>query len=200
VADTPNLPPGEDEHLTTIQNLYDVLTILFSKVIQKKSVKDLSYNRPSDAELDRYEKHATGYFEKLAKAFPELKVFFDAADPAAVVRKHRRGNGGSVLFRPAGLTMFAHIAESLIRRNSLEQAIALMGKLPRELSKPPYTGLLWDPPSGTMNLKRQVLVRRILLYMLGSKVGRMSATTLKADIAKATGAPPATITLPAQVA
>lgn len=199
VGDTPNLPAGDDAHLTTIQNLYDVLTIIFSKVVDKKSVKLLSFNRPPDEELDRYYKHAIDYFEKLANSVPELKAFFAASDPARIVRKHRRDNGGSVLFRPVGQTMFALIAEALVKSYTLDKAIGLMGKLPRELSKPPYANLLWDVSSGTMNLKRQALVRRILLYMLGVKGGGLSAAALKADIANATGIAQARVTLPAKV-
>ena len=199
VVDSPSLPITNDTHLTTIQNLYDVLTILFSKVMQKKSIKDLSYQRPSDEELDEYYNFASTYFKLLSGAAPELGDFFKATNGAPIVAANRHAKGGSILFRPVGLTMFALIAEVLVRNMELTEAAKLLGKLPRSLSAAPYKGLLWDPSSGTLNLKRQALVRRILLYMLGKHGGNISVATLRADISSVTGEAPAKIKLPAKV-
>jgi len=200
VIDSPNLPATNDTHLTTIQNLYDVLTILFSKVMQKKSIKDLSYQRPSESDLDDYYEFSSKYFTLLSAAVPELGAFFKAANGAPIVAANRHAKGGSILFRPVGLTMFALITEVLVKNVSLDEAAKLLGKLPRNLNAAPYKGLLWDPSSGTLNLKRQALVRRILLYMLGKNGGNVSVAALRADISSVTGEAAAKIKLPTKIA
>lgn len=199
VTDSPGLPSTNFSHLTTIQNLYDVLTTLFSKVMQKKSIKELSFQRPSDDELDAYYKYAVKYFRLLSSAVPELGRFFAASNGASVVAINRHDAGGSILFRPVGLTMFALIAETLVKSMDLEEAIKLMGKLPRDLRKAPYRDLLWDPSSGTLNLKRQALVRRILLYMLGHAGRGVTAASLRTEISTATGEPASKVQLPAKI-
>ncbi len=199
VVDTPNLPSTNNTHLTTIQNLYDVLTILFSKVMQKQSIKILSFKRPNDHELDEYYKYAEMYFRLLSDEVPELGRFFKSTGSATVVAANRHDAGGSILFRPVGQTMFALIAETLVKSMELPEAIKLMGKLPRDLRKAPYRGLLWDPSSGTLNLKRQALVRRILLYMLGHGGRGVTATSLRSEISKTTGEPASKVVLPAKL-
>jgi DNA sulfur modification protein DndB len=199
VTDSPGLPSTNFSHLTTIQNLYDVLTTLFSKVMQKKSIKELSFQRPSDDELDAYYKYAVKYFRLLSSAVPELGRFFAASNGASVVAINRHDAGGSILFRPVGLTIFALIAETLVKSMDLEEAIKLMGKLPRDLRKAPYRDLLWDPSSGTLNLKRQALVRRILLYMLGHAGRGVTAASLRTEISTATGEPASKVQLPAKI-
>lgn len=199
VVDTPNLPSTNNTHLTTIQNLYDVLTILFSKVMQKQSIKILSFKRPNDHELDEYYKYAEMYFRLLSDEVPELGRFFKSTGSATVVAANRHDAGGSILFRPVGQTMFALIAETLVKSMELPEAIKLMGKLPRDLRKAPYRGLLWDSSSGTLNLKRQALVRRILLYMLGHGGRGVTATSLRSEISKTTGEPASKVVLPAKL-
>ena len=199
VAPSANLPAGDQEHLTTIVNLYDVLGILFSKVMQNKPVKELQFNRPSDDDLEAYYRFAQGYFRQLGEAVPALGTYFKARDAAAVVAQHRHDSGGNVLFRPVGMTIFAHIAEWLVKRHSLADTMKLLAKLPTDLGKAPYTGLLWNPTSGTMEARRQVLVRRILLYMLGSKSAASAPARLRADIAKVTGQAADAVKLPAKL-
>ncbi|MES3150933.1 DGQHR domain-containing protein [Sphingomonas faeni] len=199
VIDSPNLPVTNTSHLTTIQNLYDVLTILFSKVMQQQSIKSLSFQRPKDDELEEYYNYAIGYFSLLEKSVPELAAFFKASNGANVVAAQRTDVGGSVLFRPVGMTMFAHIAETLVKSMDLPDAIKLMGRLPRDLNKAPYKDLLWDRSSGTLNLKREPLVRRLLLYTLGYANRSVTAASLRAEISKATGEAAYTIKLPVKI-
>lgn len=199
VIDSPNLPATNFTHLTTIQNLYDVLTILFSKVMQKQSIKVLSFQRPSDAELDKYYNYAVEYFHMLAGVAPELAAFFEASNGGPVVAANRHEDGGSVLFRPVGLTMFALIADVLVKEMDLKAAIKLMGKLPRDLRKAPYKDLLWEGSSGTLNLKRQALVRRLLLYMLGYAGRGVTMASLRSEISRATGEAVSKVQLPKRV-
>lgn len=189
VVDTPNIPVSNVSHLTTIQNLYDVLAILFSKVMQRKSIKDLSYQRPSDGELDEYYDFAVRYFELLAKALPELERFFKATDSARVVANNRNDSGGSIIFRPVGMTIFAQVTEVLVRDMELPDAMKLIAKLPTDLRKAPYKDLLWNKSSNTLNLKNSVLVRRILLYMLDHANKGDTEARLRSEISRATDIP-----------
>ncbi|HET9637664.1 MAG TPA: DNA sulfur modification protein DndB [Allosphingosinicella sp.] len=132
IAPAANLPQGDQQHLTTIVNLYDVLTILFSKVMQTTAVADLKFNRPSDEALEAYLAFASRYLKLLGESFPEVGRFFKAkaAVCAQVVAENRHEAGGSILFRPIGLTMFANVMAVLIKKHSLESAFEKLALLP----------------------------------------------------------------------
>lgn len=207
VVEQANLPPLKptDIHLTTIVNLYDVLAIVFSKIMAKKDLRELQFQRPADEEIAKFRDFALNYFALFAHARPELAEYFQSQAPAEVVAKHRRPDGGSILFRPVGLTMFAQLVDAAVNDptkpgRSLADAIALVGMLPTEIGGEPYTNLLWNPTTQTLDLRRQALVRRLLLYMLGMLKGANKMNKLKNDIAKARGIEPAAVELPEPLA
>jgi DNA sulfur modification protein DndB len=165
-----NLPTTNTTSLTTIGNLYDVLTGLFSKMDSdiKMSKADLQVRRPDDEALDEYYQLATQYFKILSKNFPPLKEFFNSKDPDIVVKKYRGSHGGDVLFRPLGLTIFTEIIGKLSLDYELEDAIEIISNLPTTLTKPPYKGLMWDQSAKRIVGSNSVTLREILLYMVGS--------------------------------
>lgn len=198
ISGNANLPAGDYEHLTTIVNLYDVLAILFSKIGKKQDLKTLQYYRPSDAELDKYYNIANEYFTTLAGAFSDINEYFSSKRPSDVVAKHRHAEGGSVLFRPVGMTIFVQLVEALTKSHSLADAIARVGKLPTDLSQVPYAGVIWNPSTQTMDLRRQALARRLLLYMLGEIKGA-ALTKLRDDYAKVLEQDPSKLALPQKI-
>ena len=71
----------KDSQLTTIENLYDVLVILFTKVYQKTTKKNLTTClRPSEKELNKYREYALKYFELLELNYPAIRKYYLAAD------------------------------------------------------------------------------------------------------------------------
>lgn len=163
---TNNLGRDEGIALTTIGNLYDVLRELFLELSGSKK-KDLEYNRPSDAELDKYYKWATRYFEKLAIVEPGLAEYFKASEVEDVCQRHRTVDGGSVYFRPMGLALMTDVAMRLKaeKEGNWWEWLAL---LPRRLDQAPFTGTIWSHRN-TMDPKHRVLCRDLLLYMCGAK-------------------------------
>ncbi len=163
-----NMPPGDTTSLTTIGNLYDVLLILFSKTktnLQQQK-KALQNNRPDDEDLQAYFDLAQGFFMEMRKWFPEIEEFFAADDTRPVVKLYR-AEGRSILFRPAGLHLFAQVVAQLTREMNLPEALSLASKLPRALHEVPFVGLVWDPESRTMKRFSVPTARDLLLHMLG---------------------------------
>ncbi|ANO52141.1 DGQHR domain-containing protein [Woeseia oceani] len=163
-----NMPVKNTSSLTTIGNLYDVLTILFtnSRFDLKKKKADLQRVRPPDEELDAYFKYAKSYFTALRRNFEELDEFFDAEDSSAVVGEYRGSHGGNALFRPIGLEIFTRIVATLTSKMSLAQAVKQAALLPRDLNEEPFADLMWDTSTSTMLNSHKVTLREILLYML----------------------------------
>lgn len=167
---TNNLPAGDFKSLTTIGNLYDLLGILFSRIESQVSLKKLQYSRPTDERLGEYYEYACYLFDLLRNYVKEIDEFFSARNYPKVVRKYRGESGGSVFFRPIGLTIMMEVIGRLCTRFSLEESVAHVAQLPRQLGDVPYAGVLWNINTRTMVNKNRVLTRNLLLYMLGEKV------------------------------
>ena len=164
MAPTNNLPSNDKSSLTTIGNLYDILTIIFVDIIKVGSKKHLQTIRLDDEALNRCFGLAVEYFEILGSIIPELKAYFRSRDPESVVRQYRHDGGGSVYFRPLGLTIMTEVIRALNAKGKNWRK--LIPKLPRELDQLPYQGLLWSERS-TIQPTGKVLTRELLEYMAG---------------------------------
>ena len=164
-----NIPVANTTSLTTIGNLYDLLTILFTNAdFELKKMKvDLQRVRPDDEDLGAYFQFARSYFEQLRESVKELGAFFSAQNTETVVRRYRGVRRGNALFRPIGLAVFTRIVARLSHDMTLVQAVKLAAKLPRTLDAAPYEGLMWDSSNQTILSGHQVTLREILLFMVG---------------------------------
>jgi DNA sulfur modification protein DndB len=164
-----NLPSGNFHSLTTIGNLYDVLTAIFSKIPSpvKEKPASLKNFRPPEERLDEFFAFAEEFFATLGKNFTELDEFFKAKDTEPVVKKYRGSHGGSALFRPIGIQIFVEIIARLAKVHSVSEAIKIAGKLPRTLDEKPFAGLMWDTSTQTILNAHKVTLRELLSYMVG---------------------------------
>jgi DNA sulfur modification protein DndB len=167
-SQTDNLPVDAPE-LTTIGNLYDVLTTVFVASTDTKRKSVLRFVRPDDAKLQEYVELAEEFFSGLAAAFPPLEKYFDREDAAAarLVARQRTSSGGHILFRPVGLRIFAEVAAALMKSgHNMTEALQMMSRLPVELSGRPYRDVIWLT-TGKIEAGARPICRRLLLYMLG---------------------------------
>ena len=164
-----NMPVANMTSLTTIGNLYDLLTILFTAAKSPlRSMKSkLQRVRPDDTILDEYFEFANELFIRLREEFDEINRFFAAANTELVVKGLRGSQGGSALFRPIGLEIFLRIIARLTSDMSFTEAVKHAAKLPRDLNTAPYKGLMWDPSRRAILNSNKVTLREILLHMVG---------------------------------
>lgn len=161
-----NLPATDVRSITTIGNLYDVLKILFVKILGGVE-QDLRFHRPEDEEIDRYFGAAVDFFETLNATFPPLREYHRRrTDRASVVKKYRNSVGGHLLFRPIGFRIAVEVVALLVKRggHSLERSVRLLGRLPMNLDEPPMRGVLWDDKIVNGGA---AVVRDLFAYMLG---------------------------------
>jgi DNA sulfur modification protein DndB len=195
-AQTDNVA-ATDSELTTIGNLYDVLSSIFSKYPVPKPKQDLRFIRPSDPEIEVYISTAQAFFANLAKQFPEFGGYFKSSTQRGrqIVQENRTATGGHILFRPVGLRIFAEVTSALLSRGlDMNGAGARLSLLPTDIDAAPYQGILWQ--NGRVLASGRVLARDILLYMLG--IGN-DAGSLKERLARAKGIQSSSVKLPARV-
>ena len=174
------MPVSNKTSLTTIGNLYDVLAMLFTEAQSdlKRKKGSLQRIRPSDELLDRYFSYANDLFTLLRERFGELSEFFSATDTRPVVKRHRGPHGGSALFRPVGLEVFAKIIARATKDRDLNEAVRFVEKLPRNLHEKPFKSVIWDPQRQRIMRKNKAILREVLSYMLGFQSTRYSEEKL----------------------
>ena len=184
-----NMPPANTTSLTTISNLYDVLTILFTSAQSdlKKQKADLQRVRPNDETLDKYFNFAKNYFLALRKNFEVLDEFFSAENTEPVVKKYRGRYGGHVLFRPIGLEIMTRVIARFTKDMSLARAVKLAAELPDSLNEEPFQWLTWDPNKKIMLNGHKVTIREVLLYMVGKNAKNYTEATLLERYRRETG-------------
>lgn len=168
---TNNLPTGDDRSLTTIGNLYDVLSVLFEKCKGELSYEDLRFSRPDDDVVESHFDYAVDYFELLKKNNPILKSYFGAANPSTVVKRNRGEFGGNVLLRPIGLLLVTEVVAALCMHYPLKDSVAFAACLPQKLEEPPFADIIWDTRGRKIINSGRALARKILLYLLGDERG-----------------------------
>ena len=194
-----NVPPNNIDCLTTIGNLYDILTILFtqSRFQLKAKKRTLETRRPDPPSLSAYISYAQEYFNLLRKHFPELEEFFSAEQTSDVVPKYRGDHGGNALYRPIGLEVFTRIVARNTNKNmNIDQAVQLAAKLPRDLGFPPYSGVMWAPRTKTIITVNKATLREILCYMIGTNGPHYGEQDLTNLYRRATGNPDANLPNP----
>jgi DNA sulfur modification protein DndB len=184
--ETANISAQDRSSLTSIVNLYDILTTRFSRFPPKRPLEDLKYYRATENALEDYYTQACEYFEALASHFTPLNEYFESTQHAKTIAKYRGSFGGDMLFRPIGLSIMTDVLALLCRDLPLKKAVKVAAGLPRDLSEPPYHGVLWDPRTGMTNARS--LTRDLLLYMLNalperkhSEVGKKYARAVGKD-------------------
>ena len=201
---TDNIPKSNQTCLTTIGNLYDLLSILFTKVyvISKKKTfnnrkDELTKVRQPNHILDEHYKNACDYFTRLTDSFLPLQKFVNTPDNSTVVKKYRHPEGGSVLFRPIGLKILTEIIAELVEKYPLSKCFKMISKLPTDLTQMPYNGVIWHSTQKKMIIKGKTLVKNLLLYMLNHFSGDVDK--LQEDYAKAIGIEMEAVKLPKKV-
>lgn len=185
-----NMPQKNKTAITTIGNVYDLLTLIFTQahIDLKNSKSELQKIRPEQNVLEAYFRLSVNFFTLMGKYFAEVGEFFKAKNTEVVVEKYRNSNGGSALFRPIGLEIFVKVIIHLTKYMPLEDAIKKASALPRDLNSQPFKNLLWDVSSKTMLNGHKVTVRELLLYMIDGKT-KYSNETLLERYARETGEP-----------
>lgn len=163
-----NIPAANSTSLTTIENLYDLLETLYKKIIFHTEKETLTRNRLSDADLDTYYKETCTFFDMLFKTIEPLKEYSKENYKEAVA-KHRTKHGGSIYYRPLGLSIIINVIANLNKKYTWQESINLISKLPHNLQYEPYKGIIWHPSKGIIISKGKTLATKLLLYMLNEE-------------------------------
>ena len=152
-AKTKGIPSNNKEAFTSIQSLYELLEwfLLHSEGMSPKNIREFKQLRRPATELETMYSKASGLINEAISAFCELSQYRDRAIGANRAEPFRNNKGGSILFRPVGVSILGSaIATSLAKGHSIEHTLAALAKVNRDLNNRPWRGLLYDTVNNRM--------------------------------------------------
>jgi len=158
--------------VTSILGLYDIVQIIHVEQVGATAAKLRTYTarRPPESELNAIYKQQLNFWGTLKKEVPEIAKVLAANEEDQAAGAYRRGNGGHLLFRPAGQKPFARAVRILMNRGTkLADAIKILVKINLELNDVPWRGVLWDKRGKRMINKNTVLAQNLFLYLVGNE-------------------------------
>ena len=175
-----NIRPDDQQHITTIINLYDVLTILFSKIGGLGSPSRLRLDRPDDSSLDNMLDLSASYFRSVGKYVRPFGEFMNADDRtfASIVARYRTPEGGNLLFRPIRQNYSLRWSRSCVRKKNLLMLLSSARRKSHSTCIRTHTRMFYrDSGRGGIERKAETHAQNVLLYMLG--VGTQNEATLR---------------------
>ncbi len=173
-----SIPTNDNKSITTIVSLYDTLDIILQDKANTEWKSFLSV-RPSDDVIDIYYKKAIAYWDGLQKNFEELNSI---GKDKLKISHVRNKNGGHLLFRPVGLQIITEAIRRL-KESGISQNVALrrLSQVNLQLSKKPWSGLLWESIKKRMITKKEnkEVAWKLLYYM-----GKGDLSKIKSDEAR----------------
>ncbi len=165
VKPTNNITESDNESITTIGNLYDLLFHVFSKIYHNGKAIDLKNSaRPNDLVIEEYYQFALDFFKDMFRIFPELSEFAKKGGEKAAINKYRGKHGGSVLYRPIGLMLIVELIAGLTSTGTPQRkAMSQLAKLKLDLNNEPFADTFWNTKLKRIETKNRVAVRDYLL-------------------------------------
>ncbi len=175
IRKTKSLPPSDHQSFTTISTVYDCMDAFLR--IGQNNWTDLKRVRPSESDIAQFFKRATALWKSLARNFPEVREVFGSIPSKCAAGKYRHADGGHLLFRPVGLQLAIEVVSKFVAHGvSLSAAMRQVSKVPMDLAKNPWVGLLWDKTNGRMltQPENQKAALKLLYHAAGGELSELN--------------------------
>ena len=154
---TGQLAVTDKNHFTAVAAIYNCCKeLLLKRTVSKQVwVKPLLIDgrRPSDNQIEELELYPLEFFDALLESSEDMLHFIASSEPFRAA-PYRNANGGSVLFRPAGLETFASAVReySDVERCSIRNAVKKLASANLALNGPSWNHVMWGSDSGKMEI------------------------------------------------
>ena len=180
VKKTKSLSVSDRTSLTTIVAIYDSLDIYLRT--QPRGWTKYKRERPDDQAVAGFYDRAEELFDALCDHYPPLVKLRESDPEEEVASRYRTANGGHLLFRPIGFQMVVRTIRVLMdQKEPLKSAVGAVSKVPVQLAKAPWAGLLWDTSNERMLTapENQRAAQRLMLYSAGGDLAALSSSEVQ---------------------
>lgn len=152
-AKTKNLARTDDTSWTSVQALYDFIerVLLGGRGLRKKQIAKYKMLRRSGEELDALYAEIASVLNAMVNHFSELATYLTASGKVDASGRRGGKNGGSLLFRPIGMSICGDcLVYCKMRGLALDEAVSRLARVDRTLANEPWAGLLFDVANSKM--------------------------------------------------
>lgn len=177
LAKTKAVAVRDNNSVTTIITLYDVLENLFRK--KGRGWNNFKKLRPDDKIISEFYANSVQFWDTMIEHFPPLKEAEVGQPGENIAARYRHRKGGHLLFRPVGLLIVAEVVRQAKDSGVMEkEAIKRVSAISMDLANEPWSGLLWDKINQRMitGTTNQKVAKQLLFYMIGGDLDRMRTT------------------------
>lgn len=199
LSKTKAIPTANNECVTTIITLYDILDILLKT---KRNWNNFKRFRPDESTVSAFYNQAAHFWNTMIEYFPPLREVKDSAPGDKTAGRYRHRDGGHLLFRPVGLMLITRVIRQMKDSGvEIENAIKLISRAPMDLACEPWVGLLWNNTNKRMITApvNQKVAAKLLFYMIGGEMKTTELEELKREYAGILNKTEDEITLPPKV-
>ena len=157
--------------------------------------------RPEEDVVQQYVFRASRFWDKLIERIPELQFVANMKPEDKLLNSFRGAHGGDLLFRPILPRILTKTLKNAIGFGMSEDTFLFkFSQIPRELSNPPWRGILWDGAMVT-RAKNQTIAERLIVWMVNAdpQEKKVDAQKLRQDIADLQDKPIEDIQLPEKI-
>ena len=193
---------ADQRSFTSVIALYQAMDVYLSiNFTPKNKWKKFKLVRPNEDIVEQYVSKAIQFWDKLVERISELQFVANMGLEDKLPDSLRSLHGGDLLFRPILPVILAKTLKKAIGFGMSEDTfLSRFIQIPRELSDPPWRGVLW---SGTMvvRAKNQSIAEQLILWMVDvdPEEKKIKAQSLRQDIADLQDKPIQDIQLPEKV-
>jgi DNA sulfur modification protein DndB len=203
MAKRKSLAPNDDKNFTSLTAMYQatdayLMTGSRSAWLQFKSV------RPTDETvIADYVNKANHFWNSLIRAVPPLKRVQTLHPQEPLPRAYRSSRGGDMIFRPIMPPIIATCLRQATGAGMSETVFfRRFRKIPRNLNRSPWLGVLWDGANMLVAEKNQELAKRLILWMVNADPSerRITANDLRKRLGEVLSTEPQQVDLPVKIA
>ncbi len=162
---------SDQNSFTNLITLYKCNEYLLNSFLKDKSinVKPKKYQRyrKNDEIIKEFNKYCTDYWNSFISCNKDISQFFDEKASTII----RRKDGGSLLFRPAGLKAYVEATSIIHIKSGLDftKIFNYLKKVDYDLASSPWKKVLWDDATGNMIMNNKVLIENFLFYIFNNR-------------------------------
>lgn len=194
VTKTKSIGVTDTTSFTHVVALYDFLDryLRHRESLSVRQWKKLKRFRPEERMLQRLERDATKFWDRMQSRFPEIRRVAEGDED--VVAENRGRFGGHLLFRPLGFDLLAASVARLMDQGVMwHHAVDRISHVPMSISNEPWSGVIWSVAAHKILRERKRLATDLLVYGAGGSLSKADRERVRSELGELRGDAPSRV-------
>ncbi|MBQ3640819.1 DGQHR domain-containing protein [bacterium] len=166
------IPVKNEEAFMSLISMYMCIETLIKVKKKKDGIGTTKYNReyklfrPDEKEISEIREYVKSIMDSFVQNTEIIKRYIKMDNPNKA-KTFRNSKGGDLLFRPIAQPEYFSSALKVKEKNqkkSFSEIFAKMDKMPRDISKAPWLGLLWNE-GGIISRTPKTIIHDLIVFM-----------------------------------